>query len=496
MRTKSLVWVTLLCPPLGLVLLWWHRPGRLPIRLLTSLGILLYGSGYALGVIGLLLALTPFELEWRGGFPPVITLHKARPDYAALDSDRARRQRQPGRPVAAPRAGFTNYWTGFRGPNRDGCYAEQPIRTDWPAQGLKPLWRQPIGGGYASFAVADGRAYTLEQRRGDEAVTAYDVETGRELWAQLYPAFFTEWMGGDGPRSTPTYDEGRVYALGATGEFHCLEAATGRVIWHKNVLTENGAENLHWAQSASPLVVGGKLILQPGGPSGRSIVAYCKTTGEVLWATRSEPAAYSSPMWVTLAGQPQLLVAVKDLVVGLGVEDGATLWEFPWVVQQNNRNIAQPLILSSNRFLLSAGYGTGCAAVEIARTADAFTAREVWRTRNLKNKFSSSVLWQGYVYGLDEDVLTCLDPGIGAREWKDGRYDYGQLLLASGHLVILCGNGDLALARATPKQHAEVARFPFFNAKTWNVPALAGGRLLVRNAVEMACFDVSLAPAR
>jgi outer membrane protein assembly factor BamB len=492
MRVKR-IWLTaLLCPPLGLVLLWRRRPGRLWVRLLASVGILVYCLPYAILAIWLLVELTPLELEWEGGFPPALTFHKATPDYEALERHRTATATTAVRGAGDIPAKTSDRWPGFRGPNRDGHYTAMLIRTNWPADGLRPLWRQPIGGGYASFAIAEGRAFTIEQRRDQEAVTAYDLETGRELWAHLYQAFFTEWMGGEGPRSTPEYDEGRVYALGATGEFHCLDAATGRAVWHKNILTENGAANLHWAQSASPLVIGEKLILLPGGPSGRSVVAYHKGTGEVLWAARSDPAAYSSPMRVTLAGQPQLLVGVKDRVLGLKVEDGATLWEFPWVVQQNNRNIAQPLVLSSNRFLLSAGYGTGCAAVEITRSADGFAAREVWRNRNLKNKFTSSVFWQGYVYGLDEDILVCLDADTGDRTWKDGRYDYGQLLLASGHLVILCGNGDLALVQATPERHVEIARFPLFNGKTWNHPAMAGGRLLVRNAVEMACFDLSV----
>jgi len=476
MRVKR-IWLTaLLCPPLGLVLLWWRRPGRLWVRLLASLGILVYCLPYAILAIWLLVELTPLELEWEGGFPPALTLHKAAPDYEALERHRTASATTVVSATGNVPGKTSDRWPGFRGPNHDGHYTAMPIRTNWPADGLRPLWRQPIGGGYASFAIAEGRAYTVEQRRDQEAVTAYDVETGRELWAHLYPAFFTEWMGGEGPRSTPAYDEGCVYALGATGEFHCLDAATGRVVWHKNILTENGAENLYWAQSASPLVIGEKLILLPGGPNGRSVVAYHKGTGEVLWAARSDPAAYSSPMLVTLAGEPQLLVPVKDRVLGLKVEDGATLWEFPWVVRQNNRIIAQPLVLSSNRFLLSAG----------------FVVREVWRNRNLKNKFTSSVLWQGHVYGLDEDILTCLNPETGDRKWKDGRYDYGQLLLANGHLVILCGNGDLALVRAAPERHVQVARFPLFNGKTWNHPAMAGGRLLVRNAVEMACFDLSV----
>jgi outer membrane protein assembly factor BamB len=115
----------------------------------------------------------------------------------------------------------------------------------------------------------------------------------------------------------------------------------------------------------------------------------------------------------------------------------------------------------------------------------------IWRNKNLKNKFSSSVFWQGHVYGLDEDILTCLDAATGNRRWKGGRYGYGQLLLADGHLIVLSAEGELALVEATPEEFRELARFQAINGKTWNYPALAAGRLLVRNGAEMACFDIS-----
>ena len=482
---------TLLFPPLGLVLLWRQKEVGLFRKLFGTVGITLFCIPYAALVIWLLLQFTPLEMEWRGGFPPVLTFHKTHPNYDAVEANRARQKEQATAVVTNTPAAASRYWTGFRGPNRDGCYDEMPIRTNWPAEGLKPLWKQPIGGGYASFAIADGRAFTIEQRRDQEAVTAYDLETGHELWSLRYPAFFNESMGGEGPRTTPTWDEGRLYALGATGEFHCLDATTGKVLWHKNILADNQAQNLTWAQSASPLIVEEKVIVCPGGPGGKSVVAYHKITGERIWNSLGDEATYSSPMLVTLAGQRQLLVAVLDRVVGLKVEDGTLLWEFPWTVQMNNRNIAQPLMLGTNRFLLSAGYGTGCAAVEVARTDQGFAARELWRNKNLKNKFTSSVFREGHVYGLDEDILTCLDAGTGERKWKEGRYGYGQVLLAGGLLVILCGEGDLALVKAAPEQHVEFCRFPAINGKTWNQPAIGGGRLLVRNVVEMACFEIA-----
>jgi len=166
------------------------------------------------------------------------------------------------------------------------------------------------------------------------------------------------------------------------------------------------------------------------------------------------------------------------------------LWQFPWEVLQGNRNIAQPVLVSTNRVSLSAGYGTGCAVIEVSRTKTGFQPREVWRNKNLKNKFTTSVFHDGFLYGLDEDILVCVDATTGERRWKDGRYGYGQLLLAGGQLIVLCGNGDLALTKAVPQAHEESCRFAAIEGKTWNHPAIADGLLLVRNNAEMACFDL------
>jgi outer membrane protein assembly factor BamB len=134
---------------------------------------------------------------------------------------------------------------------------------------------------------------------------------------------------------------------------------------------------------------------------------------------------------------------------------------------------------------------TGSAAFEVDRVNDAFEAKELWKNKNLKAKFASAVFYQGYIYGLDEDILVCLDAKTGERKWKDGRYGYGQILLADGHLIVLCANGDLALVKATPDQWTELARFPALKGKTWNAPAIADGRLLIRNGAEMACYQIS-----
>ena len=357
------------------------------------------------------------------------------------------------------------------------------------AQGLTPLWKEPVGLGYSSFTVADGRAYTLEQRRRQEVVAAYDVNTGRELWVRPWNAEYADETG-DGPRTTPTWDEGRLYALGATGELRCLDAKTGAVIWGKNILTDNQAGNLQWAMAASPLVVDDKVIVLPGGSSNKSVVAYNKLTGAPVWKSQSDAAAYVSPMLVNLGGRRQIMVVSASRIFGLAPEDGSLLWSTNWDTDMGI-NVSQPIIVDKNRFFISSGYGKGAALIELQGSGKSLTARTVWENINMKNKFNSSVLHQGYVYGLDEGILTCVDVNTGERKWKGGRYGYGQVLLASGNLIVMSDAGDLALVRATPDQHSEIARFKALEGKTWNYPAIAGGRLLVRNANEMAAYNIA-----
>jgi len=320
-------------------------------------------------------------------------------------------------------------------------------------------------------------------------VGAYDLETGRELWTNSWDADFRESMGGDGPRATPTWHEGRLYALGALGELRCLDARTGKLLWNRNILSDAQVGNLQWGMSAAPLVVDDKVIVLPGGRPGKSVVAYSNDTGSLVWQGLDDKQAYTSPALVTLAGQRQILMVSAQRLAGLAPEDGKLLWDYPWVTSYDV-NSAQPLVIGENRVFISAGYGHGAAVVEVARSGDGFTAKLVWQNVNMKNKFNSSVYYQGHIYGLDEAILSCVNAETGDRKWKGGRYGYGQLLLASGHLVVLTESGEVVLVKATPESHLEISRFSAIEGKTWNNPALANGRLLVRNTTEMACFRI------
>jgi outer membrane protein assembly factor BamB len=192
---------------------------------------------------------------------------------------------------------------------------------------------------------------------------------------------------------------------------------------------------------------------------------------------------------VTLGGRRQILTVTAKRAVGLTPEDGKLLWEYPWVTQYDV-NSAQPILLDQNRLIVSSGYGHGAALIELKTGSGALTASKVWENTRMKNRFNSSVLHDGYLYGLDENILACVRASDGQQMWKGGRYGYGQLLLASGHLVLITEEGELVLLKATPDKQTEVAKFAAIDGKTWNVPAIENGLLLVRNGAELGCFRI------
>lgn len=459
-------------------------------------------------IIGVLFALgMKVELDGTGS-RPMVSFHKADAHIEKIEQMAAQEQAAAPAPAtataepaatpvaeaepaaAAAPAPVPAPWPSFYGPKRDGHYTQTPILTAWPGTGLAEQWRRPVGGGYASMVVAEGMVYTIEQRRSEEVAAAYDLATGKQRWSSAWAGDFREAMGGPGPRATPTYDEGRVYVLGAEGEFRCLDAKSGKVIWRKNILEDNGAQNVQWAMSAAPLVVDGKVVVLPGGPGGRSVVAYDKVTGARLWGALDDKAAYATPLVATLAGERQIVALTAERAVGLAIDSGRLLWETPWKTSYDV-NSAMPVVAGANQLVLTSGYGTGAKLVEVTREGNAFRARDVWSSQAMKAKFNNVVLHEGVVYGLDEGILAAMEVATGKRLWKGGRYGYGQLLLAQGHLVVTTEQGEVVLVKANPARHEEVARFGALEGKTWNVPAMADGRLLVRNTTEMACYRIA-----
>ena len=276
------------------------------------------------------------------------------------------------------------------------------------------MWKKPIGGGRSSFAVAGGRAFTIEQRQRNEVVVAYDVMTGQELWTNAWPERFSQWMGGgEGPAGHAGLGGWpRVRARRAGASCAASTRRPGRLVWRTNILQDTGAKNLRWGMAGSPLIAGDAVIVLPGGPDGRSVAAYDRRTGKRLWTALDDKQAYVSPMQVTLLGVPQFLVVSGERLVGLSLDRRDVLWEFPWTTD-HDASAAQPIVIGDNRVFYSSGYGTGAVVVELTKDGDRFGVRQVWRNIRMKNRQSSSVLHDGFIYGLDEGILACLDAATG-----------------------------------------------------------------------------------
>jgi outer membrane protein assembly factor BamB len=238
---------------------------------------------------------------------------------------------------------------------------------------------------------------------------------------------------------------------------------------------------------SSPLLVGGLVVVQLARV-GSSLTAYRRSDGEPVWRAGEDSGSYSSPILATLAGRRQILLVNQASIAGHDPESGELLWREPW--PHPGEKITPPLLLGDDRLLVSAGYGAGARLLRVQPAASGFAVEEIWESRRLKSKFASMALHRGIVYGLDDGVLTALDPQTGKRIWKHGRYGHGQLILVGDLLLIQAENGDVALVEATPEGHRELARLPALEGKTWNPPALAGRHLLVRNNREAACYEL------
>jgi outer membrane protein assembly factor BamB len=454
------------------------------------------------------------EFHFTGDMWPVFTFRWDPTPDELLERDRAEQAAEvkppetAERPVAA--AARRHPFASYFGDRRQGIVPGVKLGDDWGASPPRVVWRQHSGGGYAGFVVADGRAATVEQRRDDEAVVAYDVDTGRELWHHAYPAHFRELQGGAGPRATPTlvpygpdrdHPTGyRVVSLGAEGRLVCLDLESGNPVWSANVLENNA--NLHWAMAGAPLDLGdGRVVVTPGVQAatakGRGVIVYDVANGNEVWASGTRRGAYSSPAEATLGGLRQLLVLDGEGLTGYRAHDGRELWHYPWVpMPPEGINASQPLVLDDDRIFISSGYNIGSAMLRVKESGGQWGVETLWKNQSMRCKFSSPVHRDGFLYGLDDGILTCLDAKDGERRWKGGRYGHGQLLLADRHLLILSERGDLVLVEATPDGHRERGKLHVLDGdKTWNPPALVGNYALVRNHLWMACCELPLREA-
>lgn len=387
-------------------------------------------------------------------------------------------------------------WPQFRGPNGDGIVSPGNIRRDWSDGPPQPVWKQRVGPAWTSFTIVDGLVFTQMQIAEDECVVCYEMETGQEVWVHKDEGVrFHEERAGTGPMGTPLFYRGRLYTLGAMGHLNCLNPKTGEAYWSANILDDANSENLVWGMAGSPIAHQDMILVNPGSDDEEqtAVAAYNWETGEKLWAGGHHQASYSTPVVATLDGTEQLLVFDGLGLSGHSLKDGSPLWHKGWT-NGFQINVAKPIVRKDESIFISTSYGTGSALLRVTQADDGTWPEPKttdWETnQKFKLKFGDAVLKDGLIYGLSETILTCLDFETGKILWrKRGDYGFGQLILVDDVLVILTDEGKVVLVEASD-DHPELLRFQAIEGKTWGHPAYAQGRLFVRNAEEMACFDL------
>lgn len=378
-------------------------------------------------------------------------------------------------------------WPNWRGANYDGISSETGWASTWPQEGPKVLWKLSIGTGFASIAVNNGQAYVMGNINDNDILYCLDAKTGKEIWKKSYPCPLFKKNHEGGPCATPTVEGNAVYTFSKNGDAIRFEAATGEIVWHKNLNKELGLKHPTWYFAGSPLLVENLVILNAGTQG----VALKKSDGSVVWQSGKGACGYATGVPFTVGGQKCIAMPVSRDVIGLNPATGKVIWQFPWKTSYDIN--AADVIISGDTVFISSGYNKGCALYKI----NGSDVTKIWQNKNMRNQVNSSVLWQGHLYGFDGQVggkgkLTCLNFKTSEVKWSQGGMGTGSLMLADSKLIILGEMGKLVIAEASPEGFKELASAQVLTGKCWTVPVLANGRIYARNAAgQLVCVDVA-----
>lgn len=382
-------------------------------------------------------------------------------------------------------------WSQIRGPARDGRSPETGLLDAWPEGGPARVWRRPLGAGFSGISAGGGRIFTMAAEGGTEYALALDPDTGEELWrlavGETFPSEF-----GDGPRSTPTVDGGRVYAFSARGRLAALATGDGEPVWTVEMTEAFASEVPRFGYAGSALIVDDLLLIEAGGPEGKGLAALDKATGETRWTALDGPAAYSSPVVATLGGVRQILFfrRAQPEVVSL-LPNGKVFWTHEGLATV----IHMPLFVPPDGIFISSTHEAVGVLLRLGMEDGEPVVEEAWRTPRMKNHFNTSVVVDGQIYGFDNAILKSIDAATGEQNWAHRGFGKGSLIEAEGNLVVLADSGRVALVEASPEGFREKGSFQATTGKAWTPPTLAGGRLYLRDQDEIASFDLRAASA-
>lgn len=377
-------------------------------------------------------------------------------------------------------------WNQFRGPQRSGTIENYALPDQLPPGGLKLLWKKQIGESFSEIVVDESRFYTMfsekiDSTSGTEYLGAFDEKTGEELWRLEVDSIFIDEGGfGDGPRSTPLIDGDFIYCLSSWGKLYACKKEDGKVLWKKDFVAEYQSTVPRWAFSTSPLIIGQSIILEAGGKDNKAFVAYNKRTGKTLWMKGNGLAAYNSPAFVEINDEKTILFANGKTLYAFD-ENGDTLWTHVMSVAGPT---AMPVVFEKNKIFVST-LGRGYTIVEVKGKE----VKEILKGTNLKNDFSSSLYYDGHIYGFHVAALQCISASTGEKKWTKRGHGKGSLILVGDKLLVLSDKGKLVQVKASPDAYTEMGGFQALEGKSWTAPSFANGKIYLRNLQEMACYS-------
>ncbi|MBL7215181.1 MAG: PQQ-like beta-propeller repeat protein [Phycisphaerae bacterium] len=368
-------------------------------------------------------------------------------------------------------------WPNWRGPNYDGISTE----TDWNPKMLtekKVLWDAQVGIGFSAVSIANGKAYTMGNiNKNTDVIYCFDAITGKEIWRYEYAEDLNPKNYEGGCSATPTISDGKVYTISKTSKVFCLSAETGEVVWKKELPYEAPT----WGIAGSALVVDEKVIFN----LGKSGLALNKITGEIIWKSDNAKCGYATPVPYKSGETIEMAIFGKDSVMSIDLATGTVRWSYLWETK-HDVNAADPII-SGQEIFITSGYGHGAALIDIASKEPA----KLWENKNMRSHMSGPVLINGYLYGIDDNQLACLDWQTGEQKWVEKKTRKGALSAAGDKLIVISESGTLLIVQATPEGYQEIASADVLSSRCWTMPVFSDGHIYVRNAAgHLVCVDV------
>ncbi len=384
-------------------------------------------------------------------------------------------------------------WPRFLGPQASGVSSEDGLNTAWVRTPPPARWKIAMHDrGYAGPCAARGTVFIVDHIGDDDVVRAVDLEAGQDRWRFSYPAPATDTYGAS--RSTPAYDEGRLYTVSRDGLLHCLDATSGGLLWKRDLIRQDAGRLAFYRMAASPVIDGQRLIVCPGGASG--VIALDKTTGALVWKSpNGDPEGHATPVVASLRGIKQYLVFTGRNLLGLSPTDGRILWRFPWATDEG-MNAANPVVIGGDLILISS-CDNGTALLGLAGGQ----VREVWRNRELRVYFGTPLVHDGLIFAKDDSqALMCLDLATGAVLWRQAGMgarwlDNGGLLVGHALIVPDGRTGDVHVVAAERGGYRSLGLLPSPAGRDSLVaPILADGRLILRSTTALVCLDLRRSP--